>query len=449
MSDLGSSLGLVAALLSIAGTLVAIVAYLTRLQIQGTRRTRALEQQLHRLEAEHLDGVQRLARERESVEQQLSQVEGQVSTLRLALASTRQKKEGLSEALQEIEKSLAQARSLTGATSDAILVRDPFDRSKLLFLAAHGDSARKIRSIKVPVDASVAGSVLKSGERRFHSSPGPATEHYSGVDSKAGHSTKGMVTLPLSFGADHVGVVQLLNKADGGDFGPSDAGLVEHLLHPLASCVDRLNSDPDTPRILGFPEPAFEGEALALFGDITNSSQVLGRCSANDAATLLAEYVERLCDVGLRFGGSIDRYLGDGFLLRFNVPQPLADYAAKAVECAMTMQREFAELQTEWTRQGLDVRAIGHRIGIGTGWIVASYMGRGVHQSYTIIGPPVNLAAKLNELARTTENGVLICSRTQQLAQTTLQDRSHFVPFGGDAGLNAYEVRAASTSGPS
>ena len=448
MSDLGESLGLVAVLLSIAGTLAAGVAYLTRLQIQGTKRTRALEEQLHRLEAEHLDDVQRLGRERQSVERQLSQVEGQVSTLTSALASARQKKEGLSEALQQIEKSLAQARGLTDATSDAILVRDPFDRGKLLFLAAHGDSARKIRSIKVPVDASVAGSVLKSGEPRFHSAPSPATEHYSGVDSKAGHSTKGMVTLPLSFGADRVGVVQLLNKTDGGDFSLSDVGLVEHLLQPLASCVNRLNSDPDTPRILGFPEPAFEGEALALFADITNSSRVLSHCSSNDAATILAEYIERLCDVGLRFGGSIDRYLGDGFLLRFNVPQPLAGYAGKAVECAMTMQREFAELQAEWTRQGRDVRAMAHRIGIGTGWIVASYMGRGVHRSYTIIGPPVNLAAKLNELARTAESGVLICPRTQQLAQPTLRDRLRFEPFDG-AGLDACEMRAALRPNPS
>ena len=367
MTDLGESLGLVAVLLSIAGTLAAGVAYLTRLQLQGTKRARALEAQLHRLEAEHLDDVQRLGRERQSVERQLSQVEGQVSTLTSALASARQKKEELSEALQQIEKSLAQARGLINATSDAILVRDPFDRSKLLFLAAHGDSARKIRSIKVPVDASVAGSVLKSGEPRFHSTPSPATEHYSGVDSKSGHSTKGMVTLPLSFGADRVGVVQFLNKTDGGDFSPSDVALVEHILQPLASCVNRLNSDPDAPRILGFPEPAFEGEASALFADITNSSRVLSQCSANDAAALLAEYIERLCDVGLRFGGSIDRYLGDGFLLRFNVPQPLAGYAAKAVDCAVTMQREFAELQAEWTRQGRDVRALGHRIGVGTG----------------------------------------------------------------------------------
>jgi hypothetical protein len=124
--------------------------------------------------------------------------------------------------------------------------------------------------------------------------------------------------------------------------------LLHHLLHPIATAIDRIARDPDAPRVLDFQEPVFTGEAVALFGDLTNSSQVLGRLTATEAATMLDEYIERLCDVGLRFGGSIDRYLGDGFFLRFNAPQPVTHYGAAAVECALAMQDEFTELTGEW-----------------------------------------------------------------------------------------------------
>ncbi len=60
------------------------------------------------------------------------------------------------------------------------------------------------------------------------------------------------------------------------------------------------------------------------------------------------EYFETLCDVALSTGGAIDKFMGDGFMLSFNVGKPIPDHEFIAIEAALQMQTAFDKLKKKW-----------------------------------------------------------------------------------------------------
>jgi class 3 adenylate cyclase len=108
--------------------------------------------------------------------------------------------------------------------------------------------------------------------------------------------------------------------------------------------------------------------------------------------------------VVLRYGGHANRFLGDGLLAVFGAPNHQADHAARAVDAALEIARLVRHRDGE-LRVG---------IGVNTGRVVAGGIGGGGRRDFTVIGDPVNTAARVEAATRVTGDDVLITEATRE-----------------------------------
>jgi class 3 adenylate cyclase len=130
------------------------------------------------------------------------------------------------------------------------------------------------------------------------------------------------------------------------------------------------------------------------------------------AISLMNAYLEQSCDVALKFGGTIDKLLGDGAMLRFNVPHPVRDYKKQAVHAALQMRQEFELLKHGWLDAGLPVNGLFTRIGVSSGRLREAIVGPPQFQGMTVMGEPVIIASSLCSGAPRDRNVILIDDET-------------------------------------
>ena len=155
-----------------------------------------------------------------------------------------------------------------------------------------------------------------------------------------------------------------------------------------------------------------EGIRTAFFTDIqgfSTFSEKLG--SPTRLVDLLNEYLTAMTDILLnKHYGTLDKYEGDAIIAFFGAPMPMEDHAKRACLTALDMQAGLGDLRRKWISEGDKWPAIVHemrmRIGINTGLIVTGNMGSRTRKAYTMMGDPVNLAARLESAAK--QYGVFI-----------------------------------------
>src|SRR5207249_9598747 len=131
------------------------------------------------------------------------------------------------------------------------------------------------------------------------------------------------------------------------------------------------------------------------------------------------------------YGGTLDKYMGDGIMAFFGDAEPegggedaeerrVERNAANAVRAALAMQKKMTELNLRWLSQGQEPHLI--RIGINTGFVTDGNLGTEYLWDYTVIGPEVNKAQRLESAAQ--PGGLLLARRTYALArnQSALPD---------------------------
>ncbi|MDR3011969.1 MAG: CHASE2 domain-containing protein [Chitinispirillales bacterium] len=148
-----------------------------------------------------------------------------------------------------------------------------------------------------------------------------------------------------------------------------------------------------------------EGVLTAYFTDIagfSTFSEKLG--SPTKLVELLNEYLTAMTDILLSRHGTLDKYVGDAIIAFYGAPMHTPDHAAKACHTALDMQQKLDELRKKWTGEGDKWPEIVHdmqmRIGINTGTITTGNMGSAMRMNYTMMGDPVNLAARLESAAK-------------------------------------------------
>ncbi len=185
-----------------------------------------------------------------------------------------------------------------------------------------------------------------------------------------------------------------------------------------------------------------------LFSDIENFTTLSERLSPQELVRLLNNYLTEMTAIVLEQGGIIDKYIGDGIMAEFGAPIPVLHHADQAVRTALHMQRRLEELRPQWRQQGLpELRC---RVGINTGSMVVGNIGSEQVFNYTVIGDPVNLAARLEGANKYYQTLVMISEFTHDrltpnLFRTRLLDairvKGRLQPVKG------YEVYGESTDG--
>jgi class 3 adenylate cyclase len=159
-------------------------------------------------------------------------------------------------------------------------------------------------------------------------------------------------------------------------------------------------------RLLEQGDDVFTGErreVTVMFIDIRDFTPFAEANTAEDTVARLNALFEIVVPAVVEAGGHVNKFLGDGALAVFGAPNDLADNADAALRAAVLVNRLVAE------RFGQELR-IG--IGINTGVVIAGTIGGGGKLEFTLIGDTVNVAARVEQLTKTTGDAILLTHHT-------------------------------------
>ena len=126
----------------------------------------------------------------------------------------------------------------------------------------------------------------------------------------------------------------------------------------------------------------------------------------------MAELVDRAAAVVQRYGGTVDKFTGDGIMAVFGAPVALEDHAVRACLAALGIQDEAKRLAAEvQERDGVDLRL---RVGLNSGQVIAGEIGSGPF-GYTAIGEQVGMAQRMESVAP--PGGVMLSASTARLVE--------------------------------
>ena len=158
----------------------------------------------------------------------------------------------------------------------------------------------------------------------------------------------------------------------------------------------------------------FEGQqrdVSVLFCDVSGYTGLSNALPAPQVIALVREYLAAMSQVITGHGGRVDKMMGDGIMSVFGDPLPLADHAARALTCARAMQARMAGLREDWCARGLPPLEI--RIGVASGDVYVGNVGSAHSKlEYTVLGPTVNLASRLEGQAP--RGGILVSDETRR-----------------------------------
>ena len=144
-----------------------------------------------------------------------------------------------------------------------------------------------------------------------------------------------------------------------------------------------------------------------VFSDIRGFSNVTDSLESEELFHLLDRYLSEMIKIIHRHDGTLNKIIGDGLLIFFGDPIRMEYHAERAVQMAVDMQRRVEGLLDEWRQFGHE---LGVGIGINTGYVTVGNIGSDIHRDYTVIGNQVNVAARLESVAK--PGDILISQRT-------------------------------------
>jgi class 3 adenylate cyclase len=144
-----------------------------------------------------------------------------------------------------------------------------------------------------------------------------------------------------------------------------------------------------------------------VFSDIRGFSKVTDSLESEELFFLLDRYLSEMIKIVHHHDGTLNKIIGDGLLIFFGDPIPMEDHAERAVRMALDMQMRIPGLVDDWHQYGHE---LGIGIGINTGYVTVGNIGSDIHRDYTVIGNQVNVASRLESMARPGQ--ILISQRT-------------------------------------
>jgi len=159
--------------------------------------------------------------------------------------------------------------------------------------------------------------------------------------------------------------------------------------------------------------PEERRKATVLFADLSGYTAVAERMDPEAVKAFIDRALQRLGQEVVRYGGTVDKYIGDNVMAVFGAPVAHEDDPERAVRAGLAMQGAMEEINKD-----IDVAADVSfllRVGINSGDVLAGQVGDG----YTVIGDTVNVAARLQAAAR--PGSVTVGEMTHRLTRGTIE----------------------------
>lgn len=177
--------------------------------------------------------------------------------------------------------------------------------------------------------------------------------------------------------------------------------------------VERIAADPSAAAISGEKR-----EATFLFTDVADFTTMSELLPAEQLSDVLNQYLDGACEIILRQGGTVDKFIGDAIMAIFNAPIDQPDHAAAAVRAAIELDVYAEQYRKECNDKGIPIGVT--RIGMHTGSAIVGNFGSSQRMDFTALGDTVNTAARTEGINK--YFGTRICCTQSVVDQATNQE---------------------------
>jgi adenylate cyclase len=149
-----------------------------------------------------------------------------------------------------------------------------------------------------------------------------------------------------------------------------------------------------------------------LFSDIRGFTSLSEKIPPEQVVEMLREYLTAMTEIIFRYGGTVDKYMGDGIMALYGAPFDQPNHAEQAVRTALEFQERVRVFSDGWEAK-LGVR-LRNGVGVNTGEVVVGTIGSAQRLEYTAIGDAVNLAARLEGLTKEFLSPIIVSESTYE-----------------------------------
>src|SRR6516225_8071723 len=183
--------------------------------------------------------------------------------------------------------------------------------------------------------------------------------------------------------------------------------------------------------------PAEYKQVTVLFADVVHSMDIAATVGPERLREIMAELIDRASAVVQRYGGTVDKFTGDGIMAVFGAPVALEDHAIRACLSALGIQEEVKALAAEVERR--DGAKLLVRVGLNSGQVIAGEIGSAA-LGYTAVGEQVGMAQRMESVAP--PGGVMLSESTARLVEgaATLGESELVQIKGGEAAVPAHRL---------
>jgi adenylate cyclase len=317
---------------------------------------------------------------------------------------------------------------------DIVFAALPVDRAFILLSQESGelvceaarfkDRVQLRPTMEVPVSRTMLQAVMR--ERvALVTFDALADQRLSGGESIRLHQIRAAMCTPLWSGDSIIGVVQADSPYQVGAFGEREVDFLATVANYAAVAVERIRYAAKAEfekqvrtRLERYHSPALieevlrrgaggdddgirrlrAAEATVLFADLVGFTAFAEDSTPEHAAELLNAFLNLSVEAIFAAGGTLDKFIGDCVMAFFGAPVPQPDHAERAVRAAVEIQRNLQAWSAARAAQGLPGFAA--RVAVNSGPVVVGDIGSARRVDYTVLGNTVNVAARLEAVAR-------------------------------------------------
>ena len=307
----------------------------------------------------------------------------------------------------------------TGAQRISVMLYEEEDDC-LRIAAARGVGNDIIQKTRVKPGQKVAGWVFQNGEPVILN--GGPKDNPAFADQLKSKDILAAISFPLKAKDRCLGVLNISNTKKGSLFSNSDIEMLSVICGQAVMAMENLRImeekeektrmrtileqyvSPEVANILishgqNLMEVGEIRDITVLFADIRNFTPLVQSLPLETLRSFLNDFFNLFTEIIFKFGGTLDKFMGDALLALFGAPISLKEPDNSAVGSALMMHKAFTELRETWAEENNEIMEIGLGVGISSGNIFLGNVGSQKRFDYTVIGVEVNIAQRLAAVA--------------------------------------------------
>ncbi len=342
------------------------------------------------------------------------------------------------------------------------------ENNELEIAVAFNIKIRSMKKFRLKLGQGIAGYVAARGEAIIVNDTEKSSHFFPMIDEVSGFKTRSALCVPMISQGRVIGVIEVLNKING-DFGLDDKDLLQAIATSVCIALENARLYKETVSMAEHErdvrqmfqkfvpkevldkiihgsvdgKPVIEEiRTITLLNiDIRGFSNLAKQIGFQKTVFLLNSFFSVMGGIVFKNHGIVDKYLGDGFLALFGAPIASTKDADNAIAAAFEMKHSLTAVN-RYLEQQLGA-SVNMGISVHTGEVVVGNIGFEKKMDYTVIGDSVNTVFRLQNLAKSFLNGILLSENTLRAVRSRLEVTE--VDLNGDigkeiGGMKVYEL---------